>query len=85
VAAVDVAADCRHRGDARQRVKMARIADIARVQDAVDAFKSLQRLGAEQTMGVGDDADPRLRRWLDVVAWSSSCCSSHAARVSPAM
>ena len=46
VPAIDVAPDCRYRGDVRQRVKMVRVAYVARVQDTVYAFESLQRLGA---------------------------------------
>lgn len=57
IAADDIAADCRHRRDVRQRVKMRGSTDIARVQNGVDAFDSLQLPGAQQNVGVGDDAD----------------------------
>ena len=62
--AVDIAADRRHRGDARQNVKVVGVADITRMQNAIDAFQRLQRLGAKQSVGVGDDADALSRRWL---------------------
>lgn len=57
VPAINVAPDCRHRGDARQRVKMVGVADVASVQDPVYTFESLQRLGAQQTVGISDDTD----------------------------
>lgn len=55
------------------------------MQDAVDAFESLQRLGAEQAVGVGDDANALPPEMAGgTVAWGSSCRSSHMDRAEPA-
>lgn len=63
LSAINVASDCGHWSDARQRVKMVGVADVARVQDTVYTCESLQRLGAQQTVGVSDDTDALSRRW----------------------
>ena len=63
--AVDVPADRRDRGDAGQRVEDGGIADIARVQNTLDAVEGCERLGAQQSVGVGDDANARLWKGWD--------------------
>jgi hypothetical protein len=35
-----------------------RISDVSGVDDEIRALEGLNRLGAQQTMGIGDDADP---------------------------
>ncbi len=54
---------------------MGRIADIARVQDAVDTFESLQRLGAEQAVRIRDDADASLHGRLAFCGHGGRSCS----------
>lgn len=49
----------RHRGEPCEPLKDA---EVAHVQDARSAFDSRRRLGAQQAMGVGDDADASARR-----------------------
>ena len=43
-----------------------RAADVAGVDDVLDAGERLQRLGAQQAVGVGDDADQH--EWFEL--WS---------------
>ena len=63
--AVDITADRRDRGDASQRVDDGGIADVARVQNTIDAVEGCQRLGAQQSVGIGDDADACLWKGWD--------------------
>ena len=56
-ALIGVAADRGHRGDLGQSFNKFRTADVARVQDAADAFESHERFGAKQAVCIGDDAD----------------------------
>ena len=46
-----------HRGDGRQVIENGRVADVARVDDEVAAAQERLRLGPQQAVGVGDDAD----------------------------
>ena len=55
--AVDVAADGGDGGDGAQLVEDGDFADVAEVEDVVNAFKGGENLGAEEAVGVGDDAD----------------------------
>ncbi len=55
--AIDVAADCCHRCELFQSFEDRRFADIADVEDAVDAAECWSDFGAEETMSVRDDAE----------------------------
>ncbi len=57
--AVGIAVDRRDRRDGLELLENRRRADVARVQDVVDLAEYLEHLGAEQTVRVRDDADPR--------------------------
>jgi hypothetical protein len=59
VGTVVVAWDERDRRDGPQRLDDVRAADVARVQNRVDAFERFERLGPDQPVRVGDDADAR--------------------------
>jgi hypothetical protein len=54
---VGIAADCGDRGDGCERFENVRSADVAGVDDAVGVAESFERLGSEETVGVGDQAD----------------------------
>jgi hypothetical protein len=54
---VFVDADCSDRGDGCERFENVRSADVAGVDDAVGVAESFKRLGSEETVGVGDQAD----------------------------
>lgn len=56
-AAIDIAAYCRQRCDTRQRLEMLGVAYISCMQDVANTIKCLQRFGAKQAMGIGDDTD----------------------------
>jgi len=53
---VDVAADGGDRGELAQGTENARVADISGVEDVVDSAQRGERFGAQQAVGVGDDA-----------------------------
>ena len=57
VAPVGVAPDRVHRGDPFQGAQNLRVADVPGVDDEFHALKGLDRLGTQQAVGVGDDAD----------------------------
>ena len=57
VAPVGVAPDRVHRGDPLQGAQNLRVADVPGVDDEFHALQGLDRLGAQQAVGVGDDAD----------------------------
>jgi len=56
-----IPANERHRRDRAQCVEHVIAADVAGVQDRIHSRQCLQRLRANQTVGVGDDADTWLR------------------------
>jgi hypothetical protein len=53
---VIVSADSQDRGDFGQSFEHFRLADIACVENRVDAGKDLHELGVEKAVGIGDDA-----------------------------
>jgi hypothetical protein len=61
VAAIDVAADGRDRGDARQVLQDRGITDVAGVNDEVAAAQRLDGFGAKKPMGVRDQANTKRR------------------------
>ena len=75
---IDVAADRGHRGDPSQGIDEIRAADVARVQDAADAFESHERFGAKQAVGIGDDADAPPGNRLGTLLDGCSSCSMRA-------
>jgi hypothetical protein len=54
---VDVAADCGDWSDGSQSLENIRGADVAGVDDAVRAAKSVERLGPQEAVRIGDQAD----------------------------
>jgi hypothetical protein len=54
---VDIAADGGEQGDLTEAVEDARVVDIAGVEDVVDAGEFGDGFGAEEAVGVGDDAN----------------------------
>jgi hypothetical protein len=54
---IDIAADSGDRSHVAQRVQNGSIPDIPRMQDVLDSAQSFQRRRAEQTMGIGNNAD----------------------------
>ena len=54
---VDVAADRSYRRNLLQSFKDRRSADVAEMEDAVDAGEGWQDFGAEDAVGIGDDAE----------------------------
>lgn len=56
-AAIDVAADGRHRGDLAKGFKDVVLADVAGVEDVVGASEGCECLRSEETMGIRDDAN----------------------------
>ena len=67
VAAVDIAADRRDRGDACQLIEMLGFADIAGMQDVLNAREGLQRLGPERVR-TGAPVEVIFERLSDEVA-----------------
>jgi len=61
IAIIIIPANERHRRDGAQRVEDMMAADVAGVQDCVDSRQRLQRLRANQSVRVGNDADAWLR------------------------
>ncbi len=59
VGMVIIAADERHRRNLAQRLEDMLTADVAGVKNVVHALKSGKRLGANQPVSVGNDADTR--------------------------
>ena len=57
VAPVGVAPDRVHRGDPFQGAQNLGVADVPGVDDKFHALQGLDRLGAQQAVGVGNDAD----------------------------
>ena len=57
---VGVAPDRLHRGDLFQGAENLRVTDVPGVDDEFHALQGLDRLGAQQAVGVGDDADAGL-------------------------
>ena len=54
---VDVAADGGDGGDLAEGVEDVGVADVAGVEDVVDAAERGEGFGAEEAVGVGEDAD----------------------------
>ncbi len=55
---IDVAADGCDRGEVAQRIQDRRVADVAGMQDVLDAAQGFDCLRPEQAMGIGNNADP---------------------------
>ena len=58
---VGVAPDCVHRRDLVQGRDYLRVADVSGVDDELDAGQGFNGFGAQQTVGVGNDADQMFR------------------------
>jgi hypothetical protein len=54
---VDVAAHCSERGRLAQSAQHGRLPDITCVNDQIGTLEGLDRLGSQETMGVGYQAD----------------------------
>ena len=69
-----VAAHERDRRDRAERFDDVIAADVAGMQDGIDTLQCCQRLGTNQTVRVGDDADARLNSRLKLSSPSLSLC-----------
>ncbi len=59
---IDVAAYGRDRGQFPKRIQNQWVADVAGVENMVDAAQGFDRFGAQQTVGIGNHADQRAGR-----------------------
>lgn len=69
-----VAADESDRRDLAERFDDVIAADVAGMQDRIDTLQCCQRLGTNQTVRVGDDADAQLNPRLKLSSPRSSLC-----------
>lgn len=65
--AVDVAADGGERRDGGEGVEDFGVADVAEVEDGVDALEKGENFGAEQAVGVTEDGD---LQWVSLLCLS---------------
>src|SRR5581483_6768516 len=71
-----------HRGDRRDPAELAQdvgVADVAGVYDGIAAAQEVERFGAQQAVGVGNEADAKHARVLRAV-YRSRPCSAYAER-----